>query len=243
MKLVSTAENLTNPIRKLIGTEQPTGLNHLALAVNPFGLDRVEPWALLGERTGDDPNPFALRFDSAVMGGDRGVHLFGGVPGGVIPDQKQSLLAHCSELLAAPLKELGGDDAHWPSIDKPQPRLLFDPSIGCLRAYQHPVGRQSLRVGIVLDRLLLDRAPRPPRLGPRVQAGTLEAAPPSFVLEAQSPLRTREGKPDRPISSPFFLWYSGSGEVIQLFALAQRTPRRSKVARMVSPLTFSSVRP
>src|SRR3712207_2680561 len=66
----------------------------------------------------------------------------------------------------------------------------------------------------------------------------------SHILEAHSPLRrARKGEPDQPISSPFFLSYSGSGELIHLLALSQRTPNLLSVERIVSPETRSSVMP
>lgn len=46
---------------------------------------------------------------------------------------------------------------------------------------------------------------------------------------------------DQPISSPFFRAYSGSGLSIQRLARSQRTPSRTSVARIVSPLTCLSV--
>src|SRR3712207_4505682 len=62
----------------------------------------------------------------------------------------------------------------------------------------------------------------------------------SHILEAHSPLRrARKGEPDQPISSPFFLSYSGSGELIHLLALSQRTPNLLSVERIVSPETRS----
>jgi hypothetical protein len=51
------------------------------------------------------------------------------------------------------------------------------------------------------------------------------------------------GYTDQPVAPPFFLWYSGSGEVIHLFARSQRTPNLTKVARIVSPVTCPSVIP
>src|SRR4051812_38689604 len=48
---------------------------------------------------------------------------------------------------------------------------------------------------------------------------------------------------NQPVAPPFFLSYSGSGEVIQRLARSQSTPMRSKVARTVSALTCSSIIP
>jgi hypothetical protein len=64
-----------------------------------------------------------------------------------------------------------------------------------------------------------------------------------LVLETHSPLWMALGEPDQPVSSPFLREYCGSGLSIQRLARSHRTPRRSKVARMVSPLSSLSVIP
>src|SRR5215212_1775073 len=244
MRLVGTAENFADSGCEFLSTEQPLRLYDLPLTVDPFGLDRVKPRALLRKQAAHYAHSPAALFDSSVMLLDPALYLFGSVPGGIVPDQKQSLLAHRDELLAAPLKELRGDGTHRATVHEPQPRPFPDPPLGFSSgAHQHPVSRQSLRIGIVFGWHFLEEAHRSSRFGPRVHTRSLEATPPRLILEAQGPLRARKGEPDQPISSPFFLSYSGSGELIHRFARCQRTPNLPKVARMVSPLTFSSVRP
>jgi hypothetical protein len=54
MRLMSAAENLTNPVREFVGAEQPLGFYNLALAMDPLELDRVEPWTLFRQQTGND---------------------------------------------------------------------------------------------------------------------------------------------------------------------------------------------
>jgi hypothetical protein len=63
MLLVSTAEDVANPLGELVSTEQPLGLYDLAFAMNPLGLNRVEPRALGGQQrhgTIRTPRPLAL---------------------------------------------------------------------------------------------------------------------------------------------------------------------------------------
>lgn len=77
-----------------------------------------------------------------------------------------------------------------------------------------------------------------------MQVRPLKARKPALILEAYNPLRTAAAsKPDQPVAIPFFLAYSGSGLSIQRLALSQRSPRRTRVGRMVSPLTPLSVIP
>src|SRR3712207_46921 len=235
MRLVGTAESLADPLGELISAEQPLGLYDLPLAMDPFGLYGVEPWALLGKQTGHYPHPSTTLFDCSVMLLDPASNLFRCVPTGIVPDHKQRLLAPRGELLAAVLKKLGGDGTHRPAVYEPHPRPLPDLPVGFCGTYQHPVSSQSLRVAVAFDRFFLDETHRLVCIGPRVQTWSLKATPPCLILKAQSPLRARKGEPDQPISSPFFLSYSGSGELIHLLALSQRTPNLLSVERIVSP--------
>src|SRR5215208_3938306 len=126
------------------------------------------------------------------------------VPACVVPDQKQGLLTPRLEPLATPPKKLRGYGAHRAAIYKPKP-ALFE-----LRQIQ-PVAGERLRLGIVLPRLFLEEAHRVALLSPRVHRRPLKARKPALILEAQNQLRIAPGEPDQPISSPFFLSYSGSG--------------------------------
>src|SRR5215210_1374487 len=233
---MSAAEDPTDPIRKLVSREHHIGLDRLALAVDPLGLDRVEPRALLGQKAGYYAHSVATVFDLPVVGGEPFLDELALVPACVVPDQEQSLLAHSFELLAAPPKELRGYGTYRTAVHEPQPTPAQFGQV-------EPVTRESPRIGVVLFRLLLEKAHRLSGLGPRVQARLLKAAPPGFVLVAQDPLRVAFGKAYQPPEGPFFLSYSGSGLSIHLFARFQRTPSLARVARMVSPLTRLSVRP
>src|SRR5829696_9016168 len=82
-----TVEDPTDPLGQLVSCEQPVGLDHLALAMDPLGLYRVEPRALLGQKAYDDPHSRDAVFDFSVMRGNPGgAHLFGSVPASVVPD-------------------------------------------------------------------------------------------------------------------------------------------------------------
>ena len=50
MLVMRTTEDPTDPIGKLIRAQQTVGFDHFALAMNPFGLYRIQPRALLGQR-------------------------------------------------------------------------------------------------------------------------------------------------------------------------------------------------
>src|SRR5829696_2241813 len=235
---MQTTEDATDPICELISTEQPLGLCDLAFAMNPLRFDCIEPRALGRQKARHYPHPgFATTvFDPAVVGADPASHLMAFVPGGIVPDQKQGLLAPLLEPVAAPLKKLRGYGTNRATIHEPQPGLFK------LRQIK-PVAGECFGLGIALSSFLLDEADRLCGIRPGMQRRSLEARKPGLVLETQSPLRMALGQPDQPISIPFFLSYSGSGLSTQRLARSQRTPNRDKVARMVSPLTLLSVMP
>lgn len=236
MRFVGTAEAPAYPIVEFVSAEQPLGLYHLSLAVDPFGLDRVELRTLLGKQAGHYAHSAAAISDLAVVGGDPVTHLTAFMPAGVVPDQKQGLLGPLFELLAAPRKKLRGYGAYWPTINEPQPGLF---KLGQI----HPVASEGLRLGIVPSGLLLQKTHQLCGIRPRVQARSLKAGEPALILKSQSPLRMGLGEPYQPISSPFLRAYSGSELSIHRLARSQRTPILAKVARTVSPVTRSLVSP
>src|SRR5215203_4329360 len=227
MLVVRTSEDRAHSLGQLVSCEQPLGLYNLALAMNPLGLHRVEPRALLGQKAAYDPHSLATVFNFSVVGGDPLSDLFGDVPGSVVPDQHPNLLARRSKLLAAPRKEAGGYGAHGAAIHKAQPHLLEPRHI-------QPVAGDGLRVGVVLGDRLLHQAQGLSCLAPTAQSRPGQPAEPSLVQETYDPLGEALGEANQPVAPPFFLWYSGSGLVIQRLARSQRTPILSKVARMVS---------
>src|SRR5215203_1248443 len=237
MRFVGTAENLADSTCKLVSREQPIGLGHLSLAVNPLGLYGVEPRALLGQEAHYDPySSMVVVLDLLVMSCNPTTHELALVPGSIVPDKKQRLLAHSSEFLAAPREIPRGYGAHRTAVDEPQPGSAQ------LRHIE-PVARESLRVGVVLSRLLLKKPHLLSRLNPRLQTRLLKAAPPGLILETHHPLRMVLGEAYQPLESPFFLSYSASVLSIHRLVRSQRTPSRLSVALMVSPETRLFVSP
>src|SRR5215217_2331995 len=195
MRFVDTAENLAYSICKLVSREQPIGLDHLSLAVHLLRFYGVKARALLGQQADDDAYSTAAVFDFLVVSCNPTTHELALVPGGIVPDKKQSLLAKSFEPLAAPTEKLRGYGAHWTTVHEPKPGLLK------LRHIE-PVARESLRIGIVLYGLLLENSHRLSRLDPRMQRRSLKAAPPGLVLVAQNPLGVGLGKAYQPLESP-----------------------------------------
>ena len=79
MLVMRTTKDPAYPIRELISSQQPLGLNHFPLAINPFGLYGVEPRTLLGQKAAYDPHSTATVFDSAVILAEPASDLLGAV--------------------------------------------------------------------------------------------------------------------------------------------------------------------
>src|SRR5215216_6983256 len=102
MLVMGTTKRPAHPVGEFIRAQQSVELHHLALAMNPFGLDGVQPRALLRQKATDDPHPTAALLDFSIVFAEPSSDLPGDVPACVLPDQKKSLLVNSFELLAAP---------------------------------------------------------------------------------------------------------------------------------------------
>src|SRR5215210_8847610 len=234
--MVGRAQGIADPCGQFARRQQAVRLDHLALGVHPLRLDRVEPGALDRQLTDHQAYPLPARLDLPVMGADPGPDLLADVPGGVVPDQQQRRLAARRRRLAAPVEEDGRYRADRPAVEEAQPDLA---QLG----QQQPGAGQGLLVGVVLGDRLLDQPQRPVPVRPGVQGGGRQAAPPDLVLEAEEPVGVGRRPADQAVARPFFRSYAGSGLVIQRLARSQRTPSRSSVVRIVSPLTRAVVNP
>src|SRR2546421_7831767 len=54
MWFIRTSKVRTDPLGKLFGGQQTIPFDHIALCVNPFGFDRVEPGAFRGQKEGQN---------------------------------------------------------------------------------------------------------------------------------------------------------------------------------------------
>src|SRR5918998_2105240 len=149
MFVMRTIEDSADSLGQLMSGEQPIGLDHLALAMNPLGLYRIEPRTLLGQKTAYDPHAPAVLFDPAVVRSDPVTHLMAYMPAGVVPDQNPNLLSRCLELLRASPKKAGRYTAHWPTVHEAHPHLLK------LR-HQKPVAGDGFRIRVVFGDRLFD---------------------------------------------------------------------------------------
>src|SRR5579883_2336411 len=242
MRFTRTTKDGMHAVRHLVSGQEAVSLRHLALAVDPGGLDRIEPGALDRQGAGEDAHAHAARFDLAIVSAQPGAHLGAAMPGGVVPDQEQGLFAQRLEFLSAPLQELDGQGADGATHDAAQPGLLLALAGRRPRAYDDAVAGQGFGIGVVCGDRLLDQAPGPV-FRPGMAGGLSHAAPPTLILEAERPGGMAGRQADQTVALTFFRAYSGSGLLIQRLARNQRTPCWAKTARMVSPVTRRGVMP
>ena len=88
-----TTEDPTDSVGEFISTQQPIGLDHLALAVYPFGLDGVQPRTLFRQKAAYDPHSAAALLNLTVMSSEPPSNLAAYVPGSVVPNENQHFLA------------------------------------------------------------------------------------------------------------------------------------------------------
>ncbi len=238
-----TAVDGADPRGQFGGREQAVGFEDLALAVQPLGLDGVEPGALDRQGAHEQPHAVAGLLDLLVVRAHPGADDLGVVPGGVIPHQQDSALPARLRLGRAPRQEVDRHRADRAPIDEAQPEFLAPLLRRVPGAGQEAVTGQGLGVGIVTRDRLFDQMQRPVVVLPGVQGGVGQPTPPNLVREAEQPVRVLLGQPDQAVAPSFLRAYSGSGLVIHSLARRQRTPMRASVARIVSSLTRVAVRP
>jgi hypothetical protein len=139
MGFMGTAVGVTDTGGELVSREEAVGFNHASFAVPPAGFDGVKPGALAGQVAGDDADAVAVLFDLAVVVADPVADLVAAVPGGVVPDQEQGLLAGGVELAAAPGEVVDGDRADRAAVDEAQPDLVVGLLVGRVRPQQQAV--------------------------------------------------------------------------------------------------------
>jgi hypothetical protein len=120
MLVMWTAEDLADPVSKLVCAQGTLGLYHLTFAMDPLGLYGAQPRALLGQKAAYDPHSIPALFDLAVMFSEPPPELFRDVPACVVPDDNYNLLSSRFELLATLPEKLSRYRANGPTIHETQ---------------------------------------------------------------------------------------------------------------------------
>ena len=243
MSMMGTVEGGADALDQFGGWQQTSRFDDAPLAMHPLGLDGIQPRRLDRQIARDDPHPRAGQLDLAVVTADPGADLTADMPGGVVPDQQQGLFTERLKFTAAPGQVPRRERTDWAAIHKPEPGLLLPIAGGLRPADQQAVAGQGFGVGVVFRDRRFDQPQGPVRLSPGMQGRPRQARPPGLALKAERPLWMGFGQTDQTVACAFFRAYAGSGLVIQRLARFQPTPRRLRVARMVSPLTRSGVSP
>src|SRR2546429_1784694 len=243
MRLIGSTIISADTLGQLFSSKQAIGLDDVALAVDPFGLNRVEPGALRRQQEGQDTHACAGLLDLVIVLANPGANGLTLMPGGVIPDQKPVGFALLEQPLAAPVQELRGDRAHRSSADKTQPHLLTFGFLWGPFLPQDAIAGQCLRVRITLLPAMFHQTDRVLRVLPGVQTRQGKTTPPHLILEADGPGRLLAGPGDQPVACVFFCRYSGSGLVIQCLARFQLVLSRLRARRTLSVETSVAMIP
>src|SRR5579875_451438 len=243
MIFIGTLKVGTNAFSELASRKQPISFDHIALAMNPFGLNRVQPGTLRGEKKGQNTHAFAFLLDRPVVLSDPGPHDLAIMPGSIIPDQQPGCLPLGLQASTTPLEELRGDVTHWPSGDKAQRHLGAHGITGWSLLPEHAITGQGFGVGVVLLPGLLHQVHRLILILPAVKVRQSKTAPPDLIEKANCPARMRAGIGDQTVTSRFFWRSIGSGLVIQCLARFQLTPSRLRARRTLAPVMGAATNP
>src|SRR5712691_6107875 len=139
---------ITDPLGELTSRKQAVAFGDIALAMDPFGLNRVQPGALSGEKEGQNAHALARLLHVLVVLAYPGAHHLRDVPARVIPDQQPIALAQKLETLTAPVEKLNADRTHRPSCDEAQPHLISHRLLSVPSLPENSVARQCFGIGI-----------------------------------------------------------------------------------------------
>src|SRR6266536_3156942 len=234
MRFIGTSKVSTDALGQLFGGKQPIVLNHVAFAMDPFRLNRVEPGALRRQQKGQDTHARARLLDLLVVVANPGAHGLTLMPGGIIPDQEPVGFALREQTLAAPVQELRRERAHWSSGDKAQPHLLTPGLLRRPLLPQHAIASQCFGIRVFFFPRLFDEAKGMLRILPSVQTRQGKATPPHLILETNGPVRLLAGPGNQAVACVFFCRYCGSGLVIQCLARFQLVLSRLSARRTLS---------
>jgi len=177
----------TDALSQLACRKQASGFNHRPFAMNPFGLNRIEPRALRRQAERQDAHAFADQLDLLVVLPDPGAHDFADIPRGIVPDQQPGFFALSYQAPAASIKKLSSNITYGVSSDKTQPHFFAHGIIWGTRLPEYSVTSQRFRVGVPFFPRLLNQVHWLFLIVPGVHARLGNATPPHLVQEASGP--------------------------------------------------------
>jgi hypothetical protein len=194
-----TAKVVTDPVLEVVDREQTSRFDDGPFPVDPFRFDRIEPWCLDWQPTGEDADSPTCLPDQLIVVADPLRDRPAAVPRGVIPDQHQSSLPACRQSIAAVGQERSGQRTDRATITETQQqfiRLLLG------RAQQQTVTGERLGIGDVGCDRLLDE----PQwlIGPSMERRLPHAGPVRSQLRSQVPNRDAAARPGSASRVAFF---------------------------------------
>jgi hypothetical protein len=182
MGFMGAAAGIGHAVGEPMDGERAIGFEDAAFALDPGGLDGVEPGALDRQIAGDDADAVAVPLDPSVVIPGPGAPMLADVPGRVVPDEGQRLLAGRLELAAAPVQVGGGGGVDRSAVDEPEPHPAGGVLLARVGAPPGAGASQRLRVRLDLRDRLLDQALRSSRQNVAVETWN-ELGEASGILE------------------------------------------------------------
>ena len=180
---------------EFVHMQLPIRFRNGPFAMDPFGLDAIQPGTLDRQRAHDNATA-ACPLDAPVVGLEPCPHGLTDVPRGIVPHQQQRCFPFRGQPFRQPRQKLGRYGTHRTTVHKAEEHAL------CVRTSQ-PITRDRLGLRVMPVWLVLDHMQRL-GVGPGMEMGLREAAPPHLILEPQDPLRVPERQRDQAIPPLFF---------------------------------------
>jgi hypothetical protein len=187
MRFISTPKVGTNALSQLFGGEEPIAFDHIALSMDPFGFNGIEPGTLRGQKQRQNTHAFALGFDLTVMLSYPGPHDLAHMKGGVIPDQQPGGFPFGLQADTTPFQKLGGNIADGATRHETQRHLLAKQISDWSLLPQHAITGERFGVRIIFLPALLHQTDWLLSILPGMQARESKPAPPPLVQKPDGP--------------------------------------------------------
>src|ERR687887_1428061 len=115
---MGTAIDGADALNEFGGRQQVLRVHDRALAMQPLGLNRIEPGTLAGQQGTDEAHALAALLDVALVLAHPGAHALAIMPGGIVPDQQDGALALLLRPLRTPRQEGDGDRTDGAALDE-----------------------------------------------------------------------------------------------------------------------------
>src|SRR5713226_5733480 len=191
----------TNTSLQFICTQDAISFGNVALAMNPLGLNRVEPGTFRGQQARQDAHTPAGLLDRLMVAAHPSANHLPLVPRGVIPDQHESRNRLRRKLLATRGQEVDGDRADGTPIDKAQEHLVG--RLGTT-TQQHSITGQCFWISVFFPAFEFLQPSPVILIYPAMLIGLSQPAPPDLIEETERPGRMGQYQTDQAIPSGFF---------------------------------------